>query len=66
MLIQVHIIFPPLQRVRTVVDRMKALTEVVGISANRNGQLKLSIQTNRIKADTVWSNLTNPQIGEGE
>jgi len=62
----VHIILPPLQKVRTVVDRMKALSNVVGISANRSGQLKLSIQTQRIKADTVWSNLTNPKIGEGE
>jgi HUS1 checkpoint protein len=62
---QVHIILPPLQKVRTVVDRMRSLSDVVGISANRTGQLKLSIQTQRIKADTVWSNLTNPEVGGG-
>jgi hypothetical protein len=44
---------------------MRSLSDVVGISANRSGQFKLSIQTQRIKADTVWSNLTNPNIGNG-
>lgn len=62
----VHIILPPLQKVRTVVDRMRSLSDVVGISANRAGQFKLSIQTQRIKADTVWNSLTNPNIGEGD
>jgi len=62
----VHIILPPLQKLRTVVDRMRALSDVVGISANRAGQLKLSIQTQRIKVDTIWSNLTIPNIGQND
>ena len=62
---QVHIILPPLQKLRTVTERLKSLSDVVGISANKSGNLKLSIQTQRIKADTIWSNLENPTISDG-
>jgi len=58
----VHIILPPLQKVRTVVERLRAVSDVVGVGVNRSGQLRLSIQTQRVKVDTVWSDLKIPDI----
>ncbi|KZT40004.1 cell cycle checkpoint [Sistotremastrum suecicum HHB10207 ss-3] len=62
----VHIVLPPLQKLRTVVERLRSLSDVIGIFANGSGQLKLAIQTERIKSDTLWTGLTNPVMREPE
>ena len=61
---QVHIVLPPLQDIRPVVERLRALGDVVAVRANRSGKLQISAATENAKIDVVWGNLQNPRIGE--
>ncbi|TCD60407.1 hypothetical protein EIP91_010222 [Steccherinum ochraceum] len=63
-LLQVHILLPPLPKLRTVVDRLKSLSEVIAIRANGNGKLQISVSTDDIKTDVDWSGLTNPPMAK--
>ncbi|KAG6826143.1 hypothetical protein H0H92_000979 [Tricholoma furcatifolium] len=56
-----HILLPPLQKLRTVVDRMKLMSDVLALRGNNNGVLRLSISTETVKVDTEWRGCTNPQ-----
>ncbi|KAG6816673.1 hypothetical protein H0H87_004033 [Tephrocybe sp. NHM501043] len=56
-----HILLPPLQKLRTVVDRMKLMSDILAVRANNNGCLQLSINTETVKVDTEWKHCTNPQ-----
>ncbi|KAG6841156.1 hypothetical protein C0991_001284 [Blastosporella zonata] len=58
-----HILLPPLQKLRTVVERMKLMSDVLAVRANNNGCLRLSINTETVKVDTEWKNCSNPQSG---
>ncbi|KAG6901958.1 hypothetical protein C0995_006187 [Termitomyces sp. Mi166 len=57
----VHILLPPLQKLRTVVDRMKIMSDILAVRTNNNGVLQLSINTETVKVDTEWKGCTNPQ-----
>lgn len=59
---QIHIILPPLQKLRTIVERMRNMAEILAIRANHNGCLKLSIHTESVKIETEWQNLSIPQM----
>lgn len=61
----VHIILPKLLHLRTVADHMKNLSDVLTISANQQGDLKLAVTETEVKLDTTWSKLTHPNI-DGE
>ncbi|KAG6917856.1 hypothetical protein DXG01_000761 [Tephrocybe rancida] len=56
-----HVLLPPLQKLRTVVDRMKLMSDILAVRANNNGCLQLSINTETVKVDTEWKGCTNPQ-----
>ncbi|KAF8071503.1 checkpoint protein Hus1/Mec3 [Lyophyllum atratum] len=56
-----HILLPPLQKLRTVVDRLKPMSDVLAIRANNNGCLQLSISTESVKVDTEWKDCSNPK-----
>ncbi|KAE8258329.1 hypothetical protein A4X13_0g1749 [Tilletia indica] len=58
----IHITLPPLLKLRTVCDRMKALSGVVHVSANRQGKFKLKIQEDEITMETCWRNLQHPDM----
>ncbi|CAD6919844.1 unnamed protein product [Tilletia caries] len=58
----VHITLPPLLKLRTVCDRMRALADVVHVSANRQGKFKLKIQEDEITMETCWRNLQHPEM----
>ncbi|KIK60204.1 hypothetical protein GYMLUDRAFT_168427 [Collybiopsis luxurians FD-317 M1] len=58
----IHIILPPLQKLRTIVERMRNMAEILAIQANHNGCLKLSIHTESVKIETEWQNLSIPQM----
>ena len=58
-----HILLPPLQNIRTIVDRLRALTDVVAVRASHAGKLQISAATESAKVDVAWENLTNPRIG---
>lgn len=61
---QVHILLPPLAKLRTVVERIRPLAgEVVAIRASSSGCLQISAQTESARVDVAWNGLTNPIMG---
>jgi HUS1 checkpoint protein len=61
---QVHILLPPLQKLRTIVERLRPLSDVIAVRCNNNGKLQISVQTESVSVDTQWSGCTNPKMGE--
>lgn len=62
---QVHILLPPLAKMRSVVERMRPLAaDVIGIRANLSGCLQLCAQTDAARVDVSWNGLTNPKMGK--
>jgi HUS1 checkpoint protein len=55
---------PPLAKMRTVVERMRNLSDVIAVRANSSGCLQLSASTEVVKADITWNNCTHPRIGK--
>ena len=55
---------PPLSKMRTVVERMRNLSDVMAVRANSSGCLRLSASTEVVKADITWNNCTHPRIGK--
>jgi len=49
---------------RTVVERMRNLSDVIAVRANSSGCLQLSASTEVFKADITWNNCTHPRIGK--
>ncbi|KAH7912827.1 cell cycle checkpoint [Hygrophoropsis aurantiaca] len=70
----VHILLPPLQKLRTIVERLRALSDVLAIRVNNNGKLQVSVSTDSVKVETQWTGCPNPpmardaqaQEGEGD
>ncbi|KAG8754344.1 hypothetical protein FRC11_006703 [Ceratobasidium sp. 423] len=60
-----HIILPPLKELRTIVEHMQRLSDVVAISATPHGELVLAIQTDDVRVSTTWENCQRPTV-EGE
>jgi len=60
----IHLILPPLAKIRTVVERMAKLSHVVGFSANKEGIFKLEIATDSVTVETQWKDCPLPQINE--
>ncbi len=58
----VHIILPKLLNLRTVAEHMRSLSDIVTLSANRQGELRLSVAEDEVSLDTTWSNLAHPTI----
>ncbi|KAH7928104.1 cell cycle checkpoint [Leucogyrophana mollusca] len=63
----VHILLPPLQKLRTIVERLRPLSDVMAIQVNGNGKLQVSISTDTVKLETRWTGCPNPPIArEGQ
>ncbi|CUA70886.1 Checkpoint protein hus1 [Schizosaccharomyces pombe 972h-] [Rhizoctonia solani] len=60
-----HIILPPLKELRTIVEHMQRLSDVVAISATPGGELVFAIQTDDVRVSTTWENCQRPTV-EGE
>ncbi|EJF64406.1 cell cycle checkpoint [Dichomitus squalens LYAD-421 SS1] len=59
----VHILLPPLGKLRTVVERLRSLAaEGIHFRANHSGELQLSTSTENARLEVVWSGLTNPPM----
>ncbi|PWN51227.1 cell cycle checkpoint [Violaceomyces palustris] len=58
----VHIVLPKLANVRTVVEHLRTLSSSLTMSANMEGELKLSIQEDEIKLETTWEGLSHPAL----
>ncbi|PCH42690.1 cell cycle checkpoint [Wolfiporia cocos MD-104 SS10] len=62
---EVHILLPPLARLRTVVERMKPLAgKIIKLSGNMSGCLTLSAETEQSRVDVSWTGLSNPDMNE--
>lgn len=60
---QLHLILPPLKDLRTIVEHMQRLSDVVAISATHRGELVLAIQTDDVRVSTGWEGCLRPTIG---
>lgn len=56
-----HILLPSLQKLRTIVDRMRPMSDILAVRASNNGRLQLSIRTDSVTVDTQWTDCTNPK-----
>eukprot|EP00053_Salpingoeca_punica_P016363 m.154074 g.154074 ORF g.154074 m.154074 type:complete len:287 (-) comp16951_c0_seq14:1904-2764(-) len=63
---EVNIYMPHIKSFRTVVDRMKSLSDRLMLSANQNGELTLKVETRMASVRTSYSGLENPQWKEGQ
>jgi HUS1 checkpoint protein len=57
-------LLPPLQKLRTIVERLRPLSDVIAVRCNNSGKLQISVQTESVSVDTQWSGCTNPKMGE--
>ncbi|KAJ7212130.1 checkpoint protein Hus1/Mec3 [Mycena pura] len=60
----VHIILPPLQKLRPIVERLRPMSDFLAVRANNNGRLQLSIRTDGVTVDTEWKNCKNTSRGK--
>lgn len=58
---QVHVLLPPLNKLRTIVERLRPMANVLAFRANNNKKLQLSIFTESVKVETDWNNCVNPR-----
>jgi len=56
----VSIALPQLKVLKNVVDKMKNLSNYVALSANCNGEMKLSVETDMVAVNTHFQGLHNP------
>ena len=61
--LKVYIFLPRLAHVRTVTDHMRPLSNLMGIEANRQGGLRIKIQTEDVALETSWTDCGNPTMG---
>ncbi|KAH9495675.1 DNA damage checkpoint control protein [Bulinus truncatus] len=50
----------PQLKLENVVDKMKNLSNYLSLSANRSGEMKLSVETDMVAVSTHFQNLTHP------
>jgi len=62
----IHILLPPLQKLRTIVERLRPMSDILAIRASNNGRLQLSINTDSVTVDTQWTNCTNPKMAASQ
>ncbi|KAG8212922.1 cell cycle checkpoint [Butyriboletus roseoflavus] len=51
-----------LQKMRTIVERLRPLSDVLVLRANNSGKLQLAISTDTVKLETQWVGCTNPSM----
>lgn len=60
----VHIMLPvSSESLKGVVDRMKNIGNIITVSANLQGALKLRVESDLAKVETEWRDLKHPEIG---
>ncbi|KAG1778990.1 cell cycle checkpoint [Suillus placidus] len=61
---EVHVLLPPLLKLRTIVERLRPLSDVLALRANNSGILQLSINTDTVKLETQWVKCGNPSMAK--
>lgn len=62
----VHILLPPLQKLRTIVERLRPLSDVLALRANNSGKLQMAISTDSVKVETQWIGCANPSLRQAQ
>ncbi|KAF9522845.1 checkpoint protein Hus1/Mec3 [Crepidotus variabilis] len=62
----VHILLPPLQKLRTIVERLRPLSDILAFQANNNKRMVLAINTESVRVETEWKDCTNPRTNDDE
>uniref|UniRef100_A0A3B5L6B7 Checkpoint protein n=1 Tax=Xiphophorus couchianus TaxID=32473 RepID=A0A3B5L6B7_9TELE len=62
----VSVYLPPLKTMKSVVDRMKNLSNFLVMEANLNGDMNLKIQTDLVSVTTHFKDLGNPDGGPSQ
>ncbi|KAH7101978.1 cell cycle checkpoint [Auriculariales sp. MPI-PUGE-AT-0066] len=60
----VHIVVPPLAKLRVVVDHLQKLSSTVAVRANRNEIFRLAAQTDHVEVETEWTGCAHPAMDE--
>ncbi|KAF5346011.1 hypothetical protein D9758_013883 [Tetrapyrgos nigripes] len=58
----IHVILPPLVKIRTIVDRMKGMSDILTFQANHSGCMKLKIESDQANVETEWKGLAVPEM----
>ncbi|KAL5525912.1 hypothetical protein ACEPAG_7250 [Sanghuangporus baumii] len=58
----IHILLPPLQKLRTIVERMRSMADVLRVQANHRGGLRLSVESDQVRVQTQWSKCIIPNL----
>ncbi|KAI9566892.1 cell cycle checkpoint [Boletus coccyginus] len=58
----VTILLPQLQKMRTIVERLRPLSDILALRANNSGRLQIAINTDTVKLETQWVGCTNPSM----
>ncbi|KAF8553883.1 cell cycle checkpoint [Imleria badia] len=58
----VTILFPQLQKMRTIVERLRPLSDILALRANNSGKLQIAISTDTVKLETQWVGCANPSM----
>ncbi|XP_062841775.1 checkpoint protein HUS1 isoform X2 [Trichomycterus rosablanca] len=61
----VSIYLPPLKTMKSVVDRMKNLSNYLVVEANHSGEMNLKIETDLVSVTTHFKDLGHPPWGDG-
>ena len=59
---QIHVLLPPLQKLRTVSEHMRSLADVISISANRKGVIRLAVESDQARVETQWTKCAIPNM----
>jgi HUS1 checkpoint protein len=60
---KIHVILPPLVKIRTIVDRMKGMADILTFQANYSGCMRLGIKSDQANVETEWKELAVPEMG---
>lgn len=63
---EVHIFLPKLYKVRTVAERMKAVSSHIYLSANRSQEFMMSVEEPEINMETTWKKCGHPAISDDQ
>ena len=58
---QVHILLPPLLKLRTIVEWLQPMSDILVVRANNNKCLQLLIHTEGVKVEMEWKDCMNPK-----
>jgi HUS1 checkpoint protein len=61
---KIPIMLPSVSTLKTIIDRMKKLSDTIDLSVNYRGQLNISISNIHFNVSTYFRNLIHPRVGK--